>query len=562
MEEVDKRDNQSNLTAKNSFGPKEENLPHLKAEEDSHDDTFLRQWVEVEDLKEDFLKTDDGELIKNEETLEEDQCNSNKERSKGHHDEDMRGKNGKLHYMKVQSCKIAKLAEELCKNAPVTEKAASFCRFKCPKCQREFQSWGHIRKHYCAMDQVHPTKISLVNFAQSITKTICHICKICSTPLLCDGIFINRHLRAKHQMRLRKYVRLYGIDSSKTVAEGSYSDNVIGNLCLYKCQDCQEQFNTWRNLDQHQKAKSHSTGRTSYRERYNVMTTKVYHKCRLCFKTFLCERHNLQLHFKIAHKVSFSDYCTKTGCVIKDSEKGALLKTLKVSTEFRNLCVFECNVCKNRFHNMKSFGYHRETCDDLSEYKSYMACLVEGFSYKCKMCSRLMLCDRYNIYNHMRSQHGKLSSHTFHKDMHQQYEKVCDSFKKDIPLSKIVHSQLNVPISNFRPTEITSTIGNLCTFSCPSCISKTFSSWRALEYHLEKVHNKTLTYSPSLVVSARYHSCLMCPMATLSDRKLLKRHLKNTHKMKLSKYEAIFIKYGGKTLPPFRIWAKSASCSL
>ncbi len=104
-----------------------------------------------------------------------------------------------------------------------------------------------------------------------------------------------------------------------------------------------------------------------------------------------------------------------------------------------------------------------------------------------------------------------------------------------IPVS-IARDTLILPVSKIPTEEITSIVGNLCTFSCSHCDRADFPNWEAIAYHLRNSHKLRAAYKPCLVSTAQYHSCLICPTAVLSDRAVLQSHLRQRHHMNVAKY--------------------------
>ncbi len=189
-------------------------------------------------------------------------------------------------------------------------------------------------------------------------------------------------------------------------------------------------------------------------------------------------------------------------------------------------------------------------------------CLLSGFSYKCKLCNKLMLCERSKIHNHMKKVHGvviykKINSAITEKRF--QYENLCKSFKETTPISFTFWGKNEMPATKVPIQERSSNIGNLCEYKCPKCEIKNIGNWQNLVKHQKRVHSLdvTLVYNPSWVSMARCHLCLICPKAVLSDRYFLGVHVYVKHKMTLQEYERIYLKYGGKVLPTFFQWKRT-----
>ncbi len=75
-----------------------------------------------------------------------------------------------------------------------------------------------------------------------------------------------------------------------------------------------------------------------------------------------------------------------------------------------------------------------------------------------------------------------------------QYRKMCKAAMAGVPIAAYVHDKITVPARKIPINEISSVIGNLCTFSCPNCEKATFSNWSTIKYHFKKAHQQRLTY--------------------------------------------------------------------
>ncbi len=183
--------------------------------------------------------------------------------------------------------------------------------------------------------------------------------------------------------------------------------------------------------------------------------------------------------------------------------------------------------------------------------------LISGFSYKCEICSAIMMCDKGIISGHYRkAHHGKdsvsVTSPACRKRL--MYDEHRRLFLREIPISSKIWNYTVVPVVKIPIQERTSRIGNLCIFKCSKCDGKIFGNWAVLKRHCRVVHNQGILFSPSWLVEARYHSCLICPKAILADRTFLHGHLTKSagHKVTMSEYEKCFKKQGGKTLPTLK----------
>ncbi len=446
---------------------------------------------------------------------------------------------------------IDKLVEALCQDAKVSQTVGNMCKFKCPICDKTIYSWqilgNHVRtKSDCAK------KLSFADVANVISKANCHSCKICSAKVLCDIVFIRRHMRNKHQMLLKEYIEKFNLDYLKAVSYDHLSENLIGNLCVRKCNDCGLQFSCLSSLLRHQKALSHKNVTCNQ----DNFVKKVFHKCKICNKTIICEMSSIYSHVKKSHKLSLKEYCKDYGVTIAKSTKATLIESMKVSPFVDDLCTFACADCGELFNSSHRLFGHRRQTRHITKKDKFATEPVKGFSYQCKFCTKLLLCDRNIIFNHMKTSHKTKLSNIGQTASKRQYIELCKTFKKSLPVSLTVHDHLTVSITKIPLGEITSAIGNLSSFSCPKCGKQKFFEWRSLKSHFKTVHLKQIMYSPDFVHTARYHACLLCPKGVLSDRGVLTSHLKAMHKMHLSKYEKIFLRNGGRTLPTYRNWFK------
>ncbi len=442
-------------------------------------------------------------------------------------------------------CQIDSIIEQPYQDAEITEDLSTTCIFNCAACSEAFNGWANLRYHF---SKVHPKqKLPMTEVPKFLCKPVCHVCKICSTSLLCDTIFLRRHVK-KHKMSLSQYKIKLGLIIDKSLLEVTYSEKVLGNLCRYKCIDCGNEFITPCTFQRHKKKTGHSQKKTPG----DSMTKKVCHQCKLCRMTVLCDSATLQYHMKRNHKISVEEYCKKTGCVNKKS----FLEALPISKDIGDFCVYACDICKKKYYSSVNFNRHilkhkRRFNAPLSKY------IVAGFSYQCQKCGKLMLCDKSVVTSHMKNSHGgqKIDNETSSNDTKRvRYNELCATFIKKAPVSSIIWKKPVMPLTNIPLKEITSKIGNMCTFTCLICNAKDFPTWHKLKSHCKTVHNVSLAYNSSLISLARCHGCMICQSAILCDRTFIAMHLSNAHKMSLPKYEKIFRQNGGKTLPSFREW--------
>ncbi len=514
------------------------------------DDHFLRKWTEKEDLKHDHIFTNSENEFQD----------SNKHLNIKQKQPDDWVKGNKKKVMTNPKVKLAydidRLIEELCRDVPVSEKVINLCEFKCPKCSKVLPNLRQFKTHLNA-DSKCKTEFCFLDIRQFISSKTCHVCKFCSAKILCDNFIIARHVSNKHETPLAQYKKQFNLENPKVLRSiDCYSDKILGNLCVYQCEKCLQKFSTERRLNIHQKTMFHG-------KNMKKVIKSTYHKCRLCKETILCETVYLQHHMKGYHKITLPEYCAKTKCEMQQTKKMLKLKTLKISAKVYDSCVFACRICNEHFYSQCSFLSHKNSKKHhLTPPQPPISDLESGSSYRCTICSRLMLCDRNIIQSHMKQYHHVVFDMKLLTQRKVEYQRMCDDFVQDLPISVTVQDKMSVPACQIPINEITATIGNLCQFMCPYCDTKIFCSWYFLTKHVKSIHHKKLFYSSSIVSLARYHSCLICPKAILSDRFILLRHLCKRHTMPIRKYEEIFVKHGGKVLPTYQTWLKTYSNSL
>ncbi len=464
-------------------------------------DSMLRQWVEPEDIKQDPIikrqesSTDnesvdfaldyehgqlsDGEVRKEylgeevpsgqqrevvaKSILQKDVANpgSNKKALKVRPKRNGHDETGKGNI-------LSKILKELCQGAPeASGEVTNMCRFRCFQCNKDIRSWRFVCDHFWIE---HSQRLSYHVVPKYISMTVCHICKICGERTLCDATFILRHLE-KHDMNVGCYQKKFVFNMSNMLPDAVYSDKLIGNLCIYRCESCKQTFSSRTLFSRHLKSLSHGSA-------LNVglyLQKKVFHKCKICDKSILCDKTILYGHIVNTHGITFELYCKQTGCTLEKTKHfhKEFVKSLKESKMIRNACEFYCKICGITYNKVCSFRDHFVKHDikapgHLSDY------LTKGSFYRCKMCHRHMLCDIKTVQYHMKIVHGtklKQKNVTVVTSHEREYAKLYTDFTRNIPISSKVWKESAVPMSNIPMQYVTSKLGDLCMYSCPHCDS-------------------------------------------------------------------------------------------
>ncbi len=436
---------------------------------------------------------------------------------------------------------------------------SNMCSFSCYECEKVSRGWLPWWRHYSEM---HKTKkLHSADTHKLITRTVIHVCKICAENVLCDNIFVKNHL-TKHKMKISEYKKLIKQHPSKILPDVEYSNTIIGNLCIYECQTCKQEFTSRTLFTRHLNELSHG----KVIDISLNFKKKVFHECKLCGTTILCDNNILHGHFRYKHAMKPSDYCKQTGCTMDKIREFPIdfLKSLKQSKVIINSCEFACNVCGIKFNNLNYFKYHFKKHRGQQLSKPLTTYLTKALSYQCEKCHKWLLCDVSKIRDHWKSAHKfnlkqKLSSASTHET---EYNKLWFAFTQKTPTVSNISEYSVAPVSSFSLHLLTSRIGNLCIFTCPNCSeTQEFKSFYDLNEHSKNIHKKRIKYNQNLVAVARYHACLICPKAVLSDRYFLKAHVVYWHKLNLEKYINTFRQNGGEVLPTFQEWKRQKTYS-
>jgi len=87
---------------------------------------------------------------------------------------------------------------------------------------------------------------------------------------------------------------------------------------------------------------------------------------------------------------------------------------------------------------------------------------------------------------------------------------------------------------------VTTTVGNLCFFSCPfcdGCRNKRYLSWPLMRHHLERRHRGRIATAAECSARPKVmHLCMECAKQIPADVTVLTAHLRARHEMRLREY--------------------------
>ncbi len=464
------------------------------------------------------------------------------------------------------------LFEKELKNAPLTNKVENLCKYQCQICNNIFIERSSMSRHFKKTNHALVTQGSLNNY---LIKIVAHNCHLCSKRILCDKITIISHLKNAHKMSLKEYAAKTGaiykdeknmkfatkirltdknqkinvkskteptISIADALKHSEVSENVK-NLCYYQCPQCKVGYENRRSLQGHIRTSGHAI--LSRGEKvYKFLVHVVAHMCHICSKKILCDKIEISNHVKHKHKISsLKQYCDmssiqyeKTEYVITKTQIGNLLHqnedletriTLKdaleqvaVSEKIENLCHYQCKKCKRLYKAKKSLKDHfKKTSHALTSEKSANTHLIKIIAHKCLVCSKKILCDKQDIYQHIQT-HKIVSLKAYSNKTNAVYENKMERLEQDFEKFYSRNSAKQIVLKE---------IGNLCQFLCKSC-PYTCKRWALMTKHITKENHGPILSPTEYATSVAFHKCYVC-----GDNQLLIQHARK-HKLNLTAY--------------------------
>ncbi len=198
---------------------------------------------------------------------------------------------------------------------------------------------------------------------------------------------------------------------------------------------------------------------------------------------------------------------------------------VQVSEEVSNLCEYKCPKCHKIYNYRGYFTKHLNTSKHVVVSRTNLSnYMVSRVMYRCKICSKEVLCDKGEIYKHAYHIH-KIKTMKEYIDM--KSEKMILFQKKWLEKEKNKQNKWG----DIDSAPISIEIGNLCTYKCQVC-KATFVSRTGFARHLkinghgqasETLINKSLD-------KAVIHKCSICSDKILCDRTIVTYHIRK-HKI-------------------------------
>ncbi len=297
----------------------------------------------------------------------------------------------------------------------------------------------------------------------------------------------------------------------------------VGDLCRYKCRKCGKDYQSMCSLQHHLKKAQHWQERSSGELSGSRIKT-VWHQCRICAKKILCEKCNVQKHLKKCHFINrLAEYQSKQYYEeSKRSQNGRTSKNISVSEAVGNLCRYKCPTCGNIYTRQDHLSRHLSHSKHNVAFNKQISCyLVEKVLHKCKICSKEILCEKKTIQHHLK--HHKINTIKDYAN---------NTF---IPHNlKPMHKDLISEFCRINATKhnTTSSVANLCIFSCQQCNYSccSYSGW--VQHRKRK--NEEIVPLTHYLTKTVFHKCHVCQELIICDNAFIKGHLKKHNMDKIT----------------------------
>ncbi len=185
-------------------------------------------------------------------------------------------------------------------------------------------------------------------------------------------------------------------------------------LCVFHCPNCSQNFTCWNSFKKHARHKHAKSVRMSEYEKY-VSEIKV-HICKICSKKVLCDTRFLANHMSVSHRQSLKKY--RQIYLNKIDHKIRLQNILEEGTKSEdrigNFCRYQCPKCDNMYSRGAAFRTHMSRHSVKESMYKREKCIKIIVTHQCKICSKLLLCDKQVIIGHVRY-HGFASLEEYGK---------------------------------------------------------------------------------------------------------------------------------------------------
>ncbi len=359
----------------------------------------------------------------------------------------------------------------------------------------------------------------------------------CSSGQLQKDSTISELKKKQKQSRKKKVVNVKKEALQRLCEDSSTTiTNLVGSQCQYLCFVCHRTFRSWCSLKHHLRTNLTHGPPISIEEHLKFAAC---HECEICKEKILADRGFLFEHMKVKHNIGLDDYCVKFGkkhsgryMHKKDAVK-KILSTATISTDIiGNLCLYRCPRCNIVFNSWSILCSHLGKMSHGPKGQENMSMYItKSIGHKCKLCSKLLLCDSTYLLTHLRK--------------HKIYDLriYCKKTKSRLPYVDRKTSLQKLSESSCR---VTRNVGNLCIFSCKEC-HKEWNTWINLKCHLKKCPHYAVRYEENdkptiwndlgqFVTKCIFHLCNICEEKMLCDPFFIREHAKTRHSITASEY--------------------------
>ncbi len=318
--------------------------------------------------------------------------------------------------------------------------------------------------------------------------------------------------------------------NSSILDSASVSDSASPGLCRFACSNCSFTFASWRYLQAHEKNKHQKTIHTSNIEAYLFKAS--VHYCKICSKKVLNDCQLLASHFQSVHSMSLNQYRQQYNCnSVQNIQKTQLSQRMENAKQSRseigNFCTFRCPRCKKIFYSMPALKYHcspnlGNNCK-LEKIVDWRTCIEKVVTHKCKICSKLLLCDNEVVRSHVKN-HGIRTIGEYVN-------------KTGCTLQTHENDKDGRNILNSKKAKFSTQIGNFCTYTCHDC-EYVSENWRKMKDHLKTFNHGSANSSwQQYITKAVLHQCKFCKKNILNDYEFCKKHIYHHHQMSIPEYK-------------------------
>ncbi len=293
--------------------------------------------------------------------------------------------------------------------------------FHCNKCpSATYLNWSQFSKH---MRIKHKHSLKMSDHQKFLKEAFYHKCRICLQKVLISSVFLGKHLKNSHNIKVSEYKKQYNIADTrdtnieKVLQKGRLSKSFIGNFCTFQCGKCKQSWRSSSGFRGH----FHGNKKCKFKRNscylYQYVTELVTHKCGKCLKLMLCDKQTIEQHVKRVHGFkNLEIYASNFGFIIKIHNKkgknGHVMQYLAQSAEFEempgNFCKFTCHECGHVLNTWRSMREHLNKHGHVTSLgNSWHKYITKSVLHKCLICEKSILNDKIFVDNHMRKSHSQ-----------------------------------------------------------------------------------------------------------------------------------------------------------